>query len=109
MSVPFSRRCVAKLWRSVCTVTRFERPAAFAAADRHVLNHALAERAYRGHRGDLLSEGWAPTPNIPSGGRHLRRPRQARRGSGFVQSKRKKIELYTQLSWGNEYFLTTDQ
>jgi hypothetical protein len=29
MSVPFSRRCVAKLWRSVCNVTRlvYRRPA----------------------------------------------------------------------------------
>ena len=34
MSVPFSRRCVAKLWRSVCSVTRLVRPAAFT-ADRH--------------------------------------------------------------------------
>ena len=40
-----------------------------------ILDHALAERAYRGHRGDLLSESWAPTPNILSGRRHLRRPR----------------------------------
>ena len=31
MSVPFSRRCIAKLWRNVCSVTRLVRPAAFAA------------------------------------------------------------------------------
>lgn len=31
MSVPFSRRCVAKLWRRVCSVARLVRPAAFTA------------------------------------------------------------------------------
>src|SRR5436309_1833742 len=31
ISVPFSRRCVAKLWRSVWSVTRLVRPAAFTA------------------------------------------------------------------------------
>ena len=34
MSVPFSRRWVAKLWRSVCRVTRLSSPAAFV-AERH--------------------------------------------------------------------------
>ena len=29
ISVPASNRCVAKLWRSVCTVTRLAKPAAF--------------------------------------------------------------------------------
>ena len=31
MSVPFSKRWVAKLWRNVCNVTRLVRPAALTA------------------------------------------------------------------------------
>ena len=31
MSVPFSKRCVAKLWRNVCSVTRLVSPAALTA------------------------------------------------------------------------------
>jgi hypothetical protein len=31
MSVPFSNRCVAKLWRNLCSVTRFVSPAALTA------------------------------------------------------------------------------
>src|SRR4051812_29931036 len=34
MSVPLSKRCVAKLWRKVCSVTRLVSPAALT-ADRH--------------------------------------------------------------------------
>ena len=30
MSVPVSKRCVAKLWRKVCKVTRLVKPAALA-------------------------------------------------------------------------------
>ena len=31
MSVPLSKRCVAKLWRNVCNVTRLVKPAALTA------------------------------------------------------------------------------
>jgi hypothetical protein len=42
ISVPFSRRCVAKLWRSVWSVTRLVRPAAFRPAGG--MQHGLIDR-----------------------------------------------------------------
>src|SRR5712692_1604154 len=52
-------------------------------ADRHVLDHAAAQRAHLGHRG-LLSEGWASTPTILSDGKPSSIPSPHSRDSGFV-------------------------
>jgi len=57
-------------------------------ADRHVLNHAAAQRAHLGHL-KLLSESGLGTPHLlRQEGRHIiPTPRPlSRRHSGFVQS-----------------------
>src|SRR5438094_10231097 len=55
-------------------------------ADRHVLDHAAAERADLSHRKTSCLKGWALTPTVLSDRRRLLRPPLNCSASGFVQS-----------------------
>ncbi|MGZ2386074.1 hypothetical protein ACVIDN_007498 [Rhizobium brockwellii] len=54
-------------------------------ADRHVIDHAPAQRAYLCHR-HLLFKGWAKTAQSFKSEAHHAIPRSKCRDSGFVQS-----------------------
>jgi hypothetical protein len=54
-------------------------------ADRHVIDHAPAQRAYLCHR-HLLFKGWLKQPNPSNQKRIMQIPHSKCRASGFVQS-----------------------
>src|SRR3954452_16103186 len=59
-------------------------------ADRHVLDHASAQRAHRGHRVTSCLRGGMQHPRSSQAGHAPRDLAPSRRGSGFVQSLRVK-------------------